>query len=184
MGPPRNGPHDIRRCRTRRHRQHRASRFRQSRWSPQQMDRRDPTCTPKQRVAPAWRLGRSRIALRRLYLQRRLELCQLTRRLSDAALLALLARFGTAAAFWTSYAFWRQRWFSRYTCGARALPCLVPAGKCRRRRWDAHAGDGACDGIVGAGTWDALLWKFPAYAPITVGWPCGSPSAEGYGEER
>ena len=183
MGPPRNGPHDIRRCRTRRHRQHRASRFRPGRRPPQQMDRRDPARTPKQRVAPAWRLGRSRIALRRLYLQRRLELCQLTRGLPDAALLALFARFGAAATFWTSYAFRRQRRFSRYTGGARALPCLVPAGKCRRRWWDAHAGDGGYDGIVGTGTWYALLWKFPAYAPITVGWPCGSPSAEGYGEE-
>ena len=47
--------------------------------------------TPKQRIAPARRLGRSQIALRRVNLQRRLELCQLARGLTDAALLALLA---------------------------------------------------------------------------------------------
>ena len=48
-------------------------------------------------IAPARRLGRIQIALRRVDLQRRLELCQLTRGLADAALLALLARLSAAS---------------------------------------------------------------------------------------
>ena len=54
--------------------------------------------TPKQCIAPARRLGRSQITLRRVDLQRRLELCQLGRGLTDAAPLALLALFAHLSA--------------------------------------------------------------------------------------
>ena len=48
--------------------------------------------------------------------------------------------------------------------GAGALPWLVCARQCRRRRWNADAGDAGYGGIAGAGTLYTLLWKFPAYA--------------------
>ena len=91
LEPPRNGQHDIRRRRARRHRQHRTSQFCPERRPLQQTAR-----TPKQRTTPAWLLGRSQIALRPVNLQRRLELCQLTRGLPNATLFTLLARFGAA----------------------------------------------------------------------------------------
>jgi hypothetical protein len=145
------------------------------------MDRRSPARTLKQRIAKAQRLGRSRIALRRLDLQRRLKLRQLARRLPNAPVLAVLARLGPAPALWPP-AFWRHWRFSRNTGGTWALARLFPAWKCACR-WDAHAGDGGYDGIARARTWYTRLWKFPAYAPIAVEWSCGSAYAEGCGEE-
>ena len=133
LGPPRYRPDDIGRRRPRRHRQHRAPRFRPERRPPQQMDWRGPPSSPKHRIDASRRVDRRGrrcwLTLRRLDLQRRLELRQLPRGLTNAALLALLACFGPAAALWSSLAIrrHRHRQFSWYTCRPWALPWLFPA---------------------------------------------------------
>jgi hypothetical protein len=116
----------------------------------------------QQRLAKARRLGRSRIALRRL------ELLQLARRLPNAPVIAVLARLGPAPALW-SPAFWRHWRFSRHTGGTWALAWLVPAWKCCRW-WDAHAGNGGYDGIARARTWYTRLWKLPTHAALATEW--------------
>jgi hypothetical protein len=72
---------------------------------------------------------RRRFALRRLELQCRLALRQLTRRLPDAGPLALLACFGPAAALWSSLAIrlHRHTQFPWRPCRPWALPWLFPA---------------------------------------------------------
>jgi hypothetical protein len=145
------------------------------------MDSWGPARTLKQGIAKARRLGRSWIALQRLDLQWRLKLGQLARGLSNAPVLAVLARLGPAPTLWPP-AFWRHWRFSRHTGGTWPLVAwLVPAWKCSWR-WDAHAGDGY-DGIAGARTWYTGLCRLPAYAPIAVEWPCGSAYAEGCGDK-
>jgi hypothetical protein len=143
------------------------------------MDRREPSAHAQatHRYSPA--SGRRPDRPTRLDLQRRLKLRQLTCRLPDAPVLALLACLGPTAALWPHAS---TGTFPGTPAGLGLSPGLFAPGSApaavgcarrrRRLRW-----------VRRPRTWYTRLWTFPAYAPLAVEWPCGSAYAEGYGEE-
>ena len=143
VGPARHRPDDIGCRKPRRHRQHRALRF----LPEQQIDGRHPLRPPKHYIlAPRWvdhRERRRRFTLRRLDLQRCLELRQSPRWLADVPLLALLACFRPAATLWSSLAIrrHRHRQFPWYRCRPWALWPFLTCER-PRLRCVAHASDG------------------------------------------
>lgn len=147
------------------------------------MDRRDPPRPLKQCLAAPKRMGGGRITLRRIDLQRRLELSQLARGLPDDLVLPLLACRRAASTLWPHGIRWRGGWLPRHTGGTRTVPRPVCAWS--TGWWVAHAVDGGYGGLASAGTRTRYtrLWAFPAYAAVAFGWVCGSPHAEGHGEE-
>ena len=134
LGPSRDGPHDIRHRRARRHIQHRTPRY-GTEWREQEMDMRGAPHVPKQRIASPIRLGEGRIA-QRFDLQQRLELCKLARWLPDAAILTLFACLASPADPWP-LAIRRYRQLPRHRLGSGfPLACLrqSPVGCSRQRR--------------------------------------------------
>ena len=143
LGPSRDGPHDIRHRRARRHIQHRTPRY-GTEWREQEMDMRGAPHAPKQRIASPIRLGEGRIA-QRIDLQQRLELCKLARGLPDAAILTLLACLASPTDPWP-LAIRRYRQLPRQHLGSGfPLACLRQSavGCSRRLRWARRHRDSA-----------------------------------------